>query len=66
MNVESVKSALREFTRTHKTEFTLVEKRESQLLELAAVVGVELHYRSNGYVTPYERLMGYPPDLSQL
>lgn len=51
MNVESVKEALREFTRKHRAAFTLVAKRESQLLELAAMVGVELHYRSNGYLT---------------
>jgi hypothetical protein len=51
MNVESVKEALVEFTRKHRAAFTLVAKRESQLLELAAMVGVELHYRSNGYST---------------
>lgn len=51
MNVESVKEALLEFTRKHRAAFTLVAKRESQLLELAAMVGVELHYRSNGYST---------------
>jgi hypothetical protein len=51
MNVDSVKEALREFTRKHRAAFTLVAKRESQLLELAAMVGVELHYRSNGYLT---------------
>jgi hypothetical protein len=49
MNVEAVRRALRDFTRTHRAAFSVVAARESQLLELAAIVAVELHYRSNGY-----------------
>jgi len=36
---------------SHRADFSLIGTRESQLLELAAIVAVELHYRSNGYVT---------------
>ena len=49
MNVEAVRQALRHFTRTHHAAFSVVAARESQLLELGAIVAVELHYRSNGY-----------------
>jgi len=51
MNVDAVSTALRDFTQSHRTDFALIGTRESQLLELAAIVAVELHYRSNGYVT---------------
>jgi hypothetical protein len=51
MDINAVKAALRQFTRDHRATFSLIGSRESQLLELAAIVGVELHYRSNGYST---------------
>jgi hypothetical protein len=51
MNVEGVITALRDFTKSHRADFSLIGTRESQLLELAAIVAVELHYRSNGYLT---------------
>ncbi len=49
MNIDAVQTALQDFTRKHSTAFQLVAARQSQLLELAAIVGVDLHYRSNGY-----------------
>jgi|GEM_PF-1714944 len=49
MNIDVVQQALRDFTRKHNATFQLVATRQSQLLELAAIVGVDLHYRSNGY-----------------
>lgn len=51
MNINAVKTALQQFTRHHRAAFSLIGSRESQLLELAAIVGIELHYRSNGYST---------------
>ena len=51
MNVDAISSILHDFTRAHNTAFSLIAARESQLLELAAIVAVELHYRSNGYIT---------------
>jgi hypothetical protein len=51
MNVDAVKNALRRFTQRHRAAFDFVTKRESQLLELGAMAGVESHYRSNGYST---------------
>ncbi len=51
MNVDAVTTALRDFARAHRTEFSVIDAREGQLLELATIVAVELHYRSNGYIT---------------
>lgn len=49
MNIDAVQQALRDFTKKHRSTFAMVGARQSQLLELAAIVGVDLHYRSNGY-----------------
>jgi hypothetical protein len=51
MNIDAVSEALHDFTRAHRTAFSVIAAREGQLLELAAIVAVELHYRSNGYIT---------------
>jgi hypothetical protein len=49
MNIDAIQQALREFTQKHRATFSMVAARQSPLLELAAIVGVDLHYRSNGY-----------------
>ena len=54
MDVEAVNKALTSFVEKHKAAFTTISARQSQLLELAAIVGVELHYASNGYETKIE------------
>ncbi len=51
MDVSAISEALKDFVRAHKTAFSEIPARESQLLELAAVVAVHEHYRSNDYVT---------------
>jgi len=49
MDINVVQKALGDFTRKHRAAFSVIGERQSQLLELGAIVGVELHYRSNGY-----------------
>jgi hypothetical protein len=51
MDVSAITEALKDFCGTHKTAFSDISQRQSQLLELAAIVGIQEHYRSNGYVT---------------
>lgn len=51
MDVNAIADALKDFVRAHKTAFSEISARESQLLELAAVVAVHEHYRSNEYTT---------------
>jgi len=51
MNVDALTAALNDFVTTHKTTFSEISSRQSQLLELAAVVAVHEHYRSNDYIT---------------
>ena len=51
MNIDAVQSAISDFTRKHRTTFSMLAARQSQLLELAAIVGVDMHYRSNGYAS---------------
>lgn len=51
MDVNAIAGALKDFVRAHKTAFSEISARESQLLELAAVVAVHEHYRSNDYTT---------------
>lgn len=51
MNVDAITAALNDFVVAHETTFSQIAARQSQLLELAAVVAVHEHYRSNDYVT---------------
>jgi hypothetical protein len=51
MNIDAVHAALVDFAKKHKADFAYIGSRESQLLELATIVAVDLHYRSNGYTT---------------
>lgn len=51
MDVSAISDALTDFVRAHKATFSEISARESQLLELAAVVAVHEHYRSNGFAT---------------
>jgi hypothetical protein len=60
MNIAAVHEALLAFTKKHKTTFAWIGTRESQVLELASVVAVDLHYQSNGYATEIKS-----PDESQ-
>lgn len=49
MNANAVAAALKDFAKAHKTAFSEIAARESQLLELGAVVAVHGHYRSNDF-----------------
>src|SRR5688572_23247926 len=49
MDVSAVAAAVKDFAKAHKTAFSTIASRESQLLELGAVVAVHEHYRSNDY-----------------
>lgn len=51
MDVEAIQRLLGEFIRQHRAAFSQVSERESQLLELGAIVAVERHYKSNGFAT---------------
>jgi hypothetical protein len=51
VDVSAITEALQDFSGTHKSAFSDISQRQSQLLELAAIIGVQEHYRSNGYVT---------------
>lgn len=49
MNASAIAAALKDFVKIHKVAFSEISARESQLLELGAVVAVHEHYVSNGY-----------------
>jgi hypothetical protein len=51
VDVEAIQRLLGEFVRQHRAAFSQVSERESQLLELGAIVAVERHYSSNGFLT---------------
>lgn len=53
MDIESVSKALQEFIRAHHKTFYLLTQRETQLLEIGAMVLCVEHYKLKGYeVTP--------------
>jgi hypothetical protein len=51
MDVEALSDHIAAFARAHRTTFSEVSKRQSALLDLGAVVGVERHYGGAGYET---------------
>lgn len=51
MNADSVSSAIRLFARQHRTALDFLNARQTQLLEIGAMVGVVQHYRAYGYDT---------------
>ncbi len=49
MNVDVISNLLARFVRRHRTTFDTLSTRQSALLELGAMVGVQEHYRSRGF-----------------
>lgn len=49
MNVTAIKNQLRRFIKRYNTQFDNMGKRQSQLLELSALVIATQHYRKSGY-----------------
>jgi len=49
MNVDVIKQSLIQFERRHSVAFSHMSSRQSSILELGAIVGVQEHYRSNGF-----------------
>lgn len=49
MNVEAIARLLVQFARRHATTFHEISSRQGIQLELGAVVGVQEHYRANGF-----------------
>lgn len=61
MNVEVISKLLGRFVRRHKTSFEIISQRQSMLLELGTVVGIQEHYRSRGFSIELIQ----PPGLSK-
>jgi hypothetical protein len=51
MNANSVSNAIKLFARQHRTALDFLNARQTQLLEIGAIVGVVQHYRAYGYNT---------------
>jgi hypothetical protein len=51
MNADSISNAIRLFARQHRTALDFLNSRQTQLLEIGAMVGVVQHYRAYGYNT---------------
>lgn len=49
MDAKAITDVVTDFVRAHRTTFSEISARQSQLLELAAVVAFHAHYCSNGY-----------------
>jgi hypothetical protein len=49
MNADSVSNAIRLFARQHRTALDFLNVRQTQLLEIGAMVGVVQRYRAHGY-----------------
>jgi hypothetical protein len=49
MNVTAISEYVAEFIKSHKTEFEELSRRETQLLELGALVLTAEHYKQRGY-----------------
>ena len=56
MDVEKIKAALQGLIRRHRTVFERLSGRETQLLEIGALVLAAEHYKSHGYVVRMDNL----------
>lgn len=60
MNVDVITRLLTRFARSHRTTFTEISSRQSMQLELGAVIGVQEHYRANGFEVEVINPQGSP------
>ena len=58
MNSNDVSNAMRLFARQHRTALDFLNARQTQLLEIGAIVGVVQHYRAYGYNTSIQNPAG--------
>lgn len=58
MNANSVSAAIQQFAKQHRTTLDFLNGRQTQLLEIGAMVGVVQHYRANGYTTTIRNPIG--------
>jgi hypothetical protein len=58
MNADNVSNAIRLFVRQHRTALDFLNARQTQLLEIGAMVGVVQHYRAYGYNTSIQNPAG--------
>ena len=58
MNAVSISDAIRLFARQHRTALDFLNARQTQLLEIGAMVGVVQHYRAYGYNTSIQNPTG--------
>lgn len=49
MNISAVQASINTFLRRHRQSFANISSNQSKALELALIVGVTAHYKSNGY-----------------
>lgn len=58
MNADQISNAIRQFARHHRTALDFLNARQTQLLEVGAMVGVVQHYRAFGYETSIQNPSG--------
>ncbi len=58
MNADSISNAIRLFAIQHRTALDFLNSRQTQLLEIGAMVGVVQHYRAYGYNTSIQNPAG--------
>jgi hypothetical protein len=58
MNANQISNAIRQFARQHRTALDFLNARQTQLLEVGAMVGVVQHYRAFGYNTSIQNPTG--------
>jgi len=58
MNVDEVAKTLSAFVKRHQTTFANLGSRQTQILELAAVIGVSQHYAASGFEIDVENPNG--------
>ncbi len=58
MDINAITQRLKRFIKHYHVQFEQISKRETQLLELAAVVGTAEHYKSKGYTLTPHNLQG--------
>lgn len=58
MNADSLSAAISQFAKQHRTTLDFLNGRQTQLLEIGAMVGVVQHYSANGYTTTIRNPVG--------
>lgn len=58
MDIQAIITKLNKFVRQHRTQFEKISNRESQFLELAALVATAEHYKAKGYIILPHNLRG--------